>query len=174
MQEARTCNFTLANFSLHHLMITFSATSQITFKRSTEEFPGRSLQIWGQLQVFALFRRAVRNMASVEKEVPFKPKMTETCVSTQKKKNAICHDAMFCRPAAQLQLNQTSSSILSVLKASLTRQLEDLSQDKGEGHPRSRRSYAGSSDMQLYVGQLFVTPSDDHIFSYREHIQKTY
>ena len=98
MQEARTCNFTLANFSLHHLMITFSATSQITFKRSTEEFPGRSLQIWGQLQVFALFRRAVRNMASVEKEVPFKPKMTETCVST--KKNAICHDAMFCRPAA--------------------------------------------------------------------------
>ena len=98
MQEARTCNFTLANFSLHHLMITFSATSQITFKRSTEEFPGRSLQIWRQLQVFALFRRAVRNMASVENEVPFKPKMTETCVST--KKNAICHDAMFCRPAA--------------------------------------------------------------------------
>ena len=98
MQEARTCNFTFANFSLHHLMVTFSATSQITFKRFTEEFPGRSLQIWRQLQVFALFRRAVRNVASVENEVPFKPKITETCVSS--KKNAICHDAMFCRPAA--------------------------------------------------------------------------
>ena len=85
MQEARTCNFTFANFSLHHLMVTFSATSQITFKRFTEEFPGRSLQIWRQLQVFALFRRAVRNMASVENEVPFKPKMTETCVSSKKK-----------------------------------------------------------------------------------------
>ena len=58
------------------------------------ELPKRSRQ----LQVFALFRRAVRNMASVENEVPFKPKMTETCVSS--KKNAICHDAMFCRPAA--------------------------------------------------------------------------
>ena len=173
MQEARTCNFTLANFSLHHLMITFSATSQITFKRSTEEFPGRSLQIWGQLQVFALFRRAVRNMASVEKEVPFKPKMTETCVSTKKTPSVM----MPCSAGLQhqLQLNQTSSSILSVLTASLTRQLEDLSQDKGEGHPRSRRSHAGSSDMQPYVGQLFVTPSDDHIFSYfRDHIQKTY
>ena len=53
MQEARTCNLTLANFSLHHLMITFSATSAITFKRPTEEFPERSLQVWGQLQVFA-------------------------------------------------------------------------------------------------------------------------
>ena len=53
MQEARTCNLTLANFSLHHLMIIFSATSEITFKRPTEEFPERSLQVWGQLQVFA-------------------------------------------------------------------------------------------------------------------------
>ena len=75
----------------------------------------------------------------------------------------------------QLQLNQTSSSILSVFKASLPRQLEDLSQDKGEGHPRSRRSHAGSSDMQLYVCQLFVTPSDGHIFSnFSDHIQKIY
>ena len=97
---------------------------QITFKRFTEEFPGRSLQIWRQLQVFALFRRAVRNMASVENEVPFKPKMTETCVSSKKKTPSVM---MPCSAGLQhqLQLNQTSSSIRSVLTASLTEAFPD-------------------------------------------------
>jgi len=41
---------------------------------------------------------AVQNMASMEKEVSFERKFTQMCVSTET--NAICHDVMFCRPAA--------------------------------------------------------------------------
>ena len=37
-------------------------------------------------------------MASMEKEVSFERKFTQMCVSTET--NAICHDVMFCRPAA--------------------------------------------------------------------------